>query len=191
MNREEINKKAYHAKMVNKQLDALETLAKDGTIYTLGGNYCRYEDVKPEIGFDCASAAMYGVESAIGKELLTGNQNVILNEAKKNDGYFRFLRPGESPQGGDLVLVNYPKGNKYDMGAYTYAGFYYPNPEDHIYTVGRKGKTIDTGLDSNMKAIIKEGIFEQSVAFYTRLGAKLTFLRVRYNFIKDKLGLEG
>lgn len=191
MDKQKIDKLSYRAKMVNKQLAALEKLARDGTIYTLGGNYVSYSKVRPEIGFDCASCALYGIESAIDRELITGNQNVILNEAKKKDGYMRYLKPGEKVEDGDLVLVNYPSGNKYDMGAYSYAGFYYPNPEDHIYTVGRRGKTIDTGRDSAGKAIIKEGIYEQSVSFYIKMGAKLTFLRVRYNHIKNKLGLEG
>lgn len=191
MQKEKIDKLAYRARMVNKQLDTLELLARKGTVYTLGGNYCHYTQVKPSDGFDCASTALYGIEKAIDHELLCGNQNVILNEAKKRDGYFRFLKAGETPEDGDLVLVNYPKGNKYDMGAYSYAGFYYPDPEDHIYTIGRKGLTIDTGLDSQGKAIIKEGVYQQSIYYYTKLGAKLTYLRVRYNIIKKRLNLEG
>lgn len=178
----------YHDKMTNFQLNTAEYLARIGTPYNLGANYIPFQFVDSKNGFDCASAAMFCIENAVNHEVLTGNQNVILNEAKKKDGFLRFLKDIEKPSSGDLVLVNYPTGNKFDMGAYFYDGIYYPDPQDHVFTIGRNGMCIDTGVDDDKATVIKMADFKDSkYAYETIYRGKLTYLRVCYDNIKNKL----
>lgn len=175
----------YHDKMTQFQINTAEYLAQKKIPYNLGANYCWFENVNIKRGFDCASAAMFCIENAVGHEVLTGNQNVIMNETKKKNGYFRLLESGEHEDAGDLVLVNYPAGHKYDMGAYEYDGFYYPDPQDHVFTIGRDGTCIDTGYDDDMATVIKMTNYDKARELYLQLGAKLTFLRVCYDNIKS------
>lgn len=174
----------YQNKMTQFQLNTAEYLAHKKIPYHLGANYCWFENVNIKRGFDCASAAMFCIENAVGHEVLTGNQNVIMNETKKKDGYFRLLKEGEREEPGDLCLVNYPKGHVYDMRAYAYDGFYYPDPQDHVFTIGRNETCIDTGYDDDLATVIKQTDYSQARAVYIKLGAKLTFLRVCYDNIK-------
>lgn len=178
----------FQEKMVNFQLNTGEYLAKIGTPYNLGANYIPFQFVDSKNGFDCASASMFCIENAVHHEVLTGNQNVILNEAKKKDGFLRYLKDNEQCEPGDLVLVNYPNGNRFDMGAYTYDGIYYPDPQDHVFTIGRNGNCIDTGVDDKAATVIKETNFLTAKNAYENIyGGKLTYLRVCYDNIKNKL----
>lgn len=169
--------------MVSKQIETLHDLVINKTYYVLGANYCAYEYTDPKNGFDCASSAMYGIESAVGYELLCGNQNVIEDEAKKDNGIFYYVA---SPEPGDLVIVNYPKDSPYDMGAYKYNGIYYPDPADHVFTVGFGRITIDTGYDDNKATVIKFGELDNSIAFYQSLGARLVYVRPSYVRIREQ-----
>lgn len=174
----------YIKRMIAKQLQALHDLVISKTYYKLGANYCHYSIVDPKNGFDCASSAMYGLEKAFNHELLCGNQNVIENEAKKKDGLFRYSL---SPKPGNLCIVNYPTGHKYDMGAYSYNGFYYPDPADHVFTIGYDNLTIDTGYDDKQATVIKFGELDKSIEMYQSLGARLVYLEPRYLQIRDKI----
>lgn len=178
----------YQKKMTNFQLNTAEYLAQIGTPYKLGANYIPFQFVDSKNGFDCASAAIFCIENAVSHEVLTGNQNVILNEAKKKDGFLRYLNQNESPDSGDLVLVNYPHGNQFDMGEYCYDGIYYPDPQDHVFTIGRNGTCIDTGVDDDRATVIKQANLHDSIyAYETIYRGKLTYLRVCYDTIRDKL----
>jgi len=174
----------YKKRIIAKQLQVLIDLVTTKTYYVLGANYCAYDLVDPKNGFDCASSAMYGLEHAYEHELLCGNQNVIEDEAKKPDGLFKYTL---APKPGNLCIINYPSGHKYDMGAYRYNGIYYPDPADHVFTVGFDNTTIDTGYDDNQATVIKFGELDKSIEMYQTLGARLVYLEPQYLLIRDKI----
>ena len=181
----------YQKAMVARQINVLKDLANKKTVYILGANYESYEYTDPARGFDCASCAMYGIEKAVEHEVLCGNQNVIEDEAKKDMGIFKYVDEDKVIPG-DLCIVNYPSGNKYDMKPYAYNGIWYPNPADHVLTVIDHGETVDTGYDDSdhSKVIIKKGEYRSSMSFYRSLGATLKFVRPDYNIIR-RLRKEG